>query len=344
MTPSPRVCVTGGGGYIASWLIKLLLSRGYAVHATVRDPCDPKNAHLMQLDGAAESLRLFKADVLDSAALAAAVEGCQGVFHVASPVPVDKIVDPESEVMVPAVKGTLNILEACSAMKVQKVPVVSSTSSVHFNPSWPQGKPKDESCWSNKKLCVENKLWYSVAKTVAEETALEYGEKNGLNVVTVCPCLVLGPQLQPIVNASSELLLYLIKGGPNAIVDMLLHIVDVRDVAEALLLAYEKPESSGRYISAPNYIKTKAILELLKKTYPNYNYVKCKANVDQNSTLTPISSAKLKNLGWKPRELEETLLDSIEYYQKTGILQDAEGEGQACRLPDLFQILNAAEE
>uniref|UniRef100_A0A453L5I7 NAD-dependent epimerase/dehydratase domain-containing protein n=1 Tax=Aegilops tauschii subsp. strangulata TaxID=200361 RepID=A0A453L5I7_AEGTS len=95
----PRVCVTGGGGYIASWLVKLLLSRGYAVHATLRDP------NLMQLDGAAESLSLFKADVLDRAALAAAVEGCQGVFHVASPVPADKTVDPESEIMVPAVKG-----------------------------------------------------------------------------------------------------------------------------------------------------------------------------------------------------------------------------------------------
>uniref|UniRef100_A0ACD5Y826 Uncharacterized protein n=1 Tax=Avena sativa TaxID=4498 RepID=A0ACD5Y826_AVESA len=342
-TPTPRVCVTGGGGYIASWLVKLLLSRGYAVHATVRDPCDPKNEHLMQLDGAAERLRLFKADVLDRAALAAAVEGCEGVFHVASPVPADKIVDPESEVMVPAVKGTLNILEVCSSMKVQKVVVVSSTSAVHFNPSWPQGKPKDESCWSDKKLCVENKFWYCVAKTVAEETALEYGEKHGLNVVTVCPCIVFGPQLQPVVNTSSELLVYIIKGGPNAMVDMLLHIVDVRDVADALLLVYEKQETSGRYISAPNYINTKALLDLLKKTYPNYNYVKCNANAE-NSPITPISSAKLKSLGWKPRELEETLLDSIEYYRKTGILQDAEGEGQACRLPDLFQFFHAAEE
>ena len=35
----PRVCVTGGGGFIASWLVKLLLARGYAVHATLRDPC-----------------------------------------------------------------------------------------------------------------------------------------------------------------------------------------------------------------------------------------------------------------------------------------------------------------
>ena len=39
MAPPRPVCVTGGGGFIASWLVKLLLSRGYAVHATVRDPC-----------------------------------------------------------------------------------------------------------------------------------------------------------------------------------------------------------------------------------------------------------------------------------------------------------------
>jgi uncharacterized protein YbjT (DUF2867 family) len=33
-------CVTGAGGFVASWLVKLLLSRGgrYVVHGTVRDP------------------------------------------------------------------------------------------------------------------------------------------------------------------------------------------------------------------------------------------------------------------------------------------------------------------
>jgi len=346
MAVSPlRVCVTGGGGFIASWLVKLLLSRGYAVHATVRDPCDPKNAHLLQLDGAAENLRLFKADVLDRATLAAAVEGCEGVFHLASPVPVAKLVDPESEVLAPAVKGTLNILEACSSMKVQKVVVVSSTASVHFNPNWPQGKPKDESCWSDRKFCLENELWYCVAKTVAEETAWEYADKNGLNVVTVCPCIVFGPQLQPIVNSSSDLLLYVIKGGPNAMKNMMWDIVDVRDVSDALLLVYENTISSGRYICAPNYVNTKAMLELLKKTYPGYNYVKCKGDVlDPNSPLTPTSSEKLRNLGWKPRELEDTLLDSIEYYKKTGILQDTKEEGHTCRLPDLFSFFHAAEE
>ena len=36
-SPPRRVCVTGGGGFIASWLVKLLLARGYTVHGTVRD-------------------------------------------------------------------------------------------------------------------------------------------------------------------------------------------------------------------------------------------------------------------------------------------------------------------
>jgi nucleoside-diphosphate-sugar epimerase len=108
--PLPRVCVTGGGGFIGSWLVKLLLSRGYAVHATVRDPrtqlsctdgtaatastaqflhlcsssrCmlslagDAKVAFLTQLDGALENLRLFKADMLDYDTVTAAFAGCE---------------------------------------------------------------------------------------------------------------------------------------------------------------------------------------------------------------------------------------------------------------------------
>lgn len=33
----PTYCVTGANGYIGSWLVKLLLQRGYTVHATLRD-------------------------------------------------------------------------------------------------------------------------------------------------------------------------------------------------------------------------------------------------------------------------------------------------------------------
>ena len=55
--------------------------------------------------------------------------------------------------------------------------------------------------------------------------------------------------------------------------NMLWHIVDVRDVADALLLVYEKAESSGRYICAPDRVSTKDMLNILKSIRPDYNYV-----------------------------------------------------------------------
>ena len=52
------------------------------------------------------------------------------------------------------------------------------------------------------------------------------------------------------------------------------NIVDVRDVADALLLAYERPEASGRYLCAPYPITIRDLVDLLKGMYPNYGYPK----------------------------------------------------------------------
>jgi nucleoside-diphosphate-sugar epimerase len=335
MASRPRVCVTGAGGYIASWLVKLLLSRGYAVHATVREPDHPKNACLKQLDGASENLRLFKADVLDYCSLAAAFAGCQGVFHPASPVPDGdgKHVDPEQEMVAPIVKGTKNVLEACSATSVQKLVVVSTVAAVCLNPSWPQGKIKDESCWSSKELCRGMEIWYAVAKTEAEEMSLEYGEKKGLNVVTLLPGLVVGPVLQTErLNISIRLFQYVIT-GPDTMNNKFWAAVHVHDVADALLLVYETPESSGRYICSLEQMDIKDMVNLLKSRYPNYDYVDKTVDVDFGLS---VSSEKLRNLGWKPRSLEETLVDGVQSLEKAGLLTEP------CRLP-YFYRMNAEE-
>ena len=57
---------------------------------------DAKNAHLAALDGAAERLRLFRADLLDYGSMAAAVAGCDVVFHVACPVLAAPTPNPEA--------------------------------------------------------------------------------------------------------------------------------------------------------------------------------------------------------------------------------------------------------
>nr|CAB3457434.1 unnamed protein product [Digitaria exilis] len=184
------VCVTGAAGYIASWLVKLLLARGYTVHGTVRDMGEKKIAHLKRLENAPENLKLFKADLLDYDAMAAAIVGCQGVFHVATPVPSGKITDPQREMLGPAVNGTTNVLKAASAANVRRVVVVSSMVAVEIDPKdWPKDKIKDEDCWSDKEACRNNEDWYSVAKISSEWAALEYGKQTGLDVVTVNPAL-----------------------------------------------------------------------------------------------------------------------------------------------------------
>nr|CAN60952.1 hypothetical protein VITISV_006089 [Vitis vinifera] len=95
MGEKKRVCVTGAGGYVASWVVKLLLSKGFIVHGTVRYPYDERNSHLKKLEKASENLKLFKADLMDFQGLFAATAGCTGVFHIASPVPSAKVSNPQ---------------------------------------------------------------------------------------------------------------------------------------------------------------------------------------------------------------------------------------------------------
>ncbi|XP_057794740.1 cinnamoyl-CoA reductase 1-like [Salvia miltiorrhiza] len=312
------VCVTGAGGFVASWLIKLLLSQGYTVHGTLRNPGDEKYAHLRKLDNAAEKLKLFKADLLDFDSILAAVKGCVGVFHVACPVPQSSVPNPEVELVQPALDGTFNVLKACSEAKIGRVVVVSSVSAVFMIPDWPKDRVMDESCWSDKEYCRKTNNWYCYSKTVAEAEAFEYAKKSGLNVITVCPALVLGPMLQHTANASSLALIKLLKESYDEIENNLRKIVDVRDVAEALILVYEKPEAKGRYICMGHLIKNAELVDMLKILYPNYEFPR--SIKEEGKDQVKMSSEKLQKLGWKYRPLKETIVDSVESYKGLGIL------------------------
>ncbi|CAI0473819.1 unnamed protein product [Linum tenue] len=154
------VCVTGAGGFIASWIVKLLLDRGYSVKGTVRNPDDPKNAHLRALEGAEERLTLCKADLLDYQSLREAISGCQGVFHTASPV-----TDDPEQMVEPAVDGTKYVINAAAEAKVRRVVFTSSIGAVYMDPSRSPDTVVDESCWSDLEFCKNTKNWYCYGKT-----------------------------------------------------------------------------------------------------------------------------------------------------------------------------------
>ncbi|CAN6440909.1 unnamed protein product [Victoria cruziana] len=171
------VCVTGAGGFLGSWLVKTLLSKGYTVRGTVRDPDDKKNEHLKTLENSSEKLQLFKADLLDYDGLYYAIFGCDGVFHVASPLPMHAVVDPEKEIVDPAVKGTLNVLKASSEARVKRVVFVSTGATITMTPNPPNDNFYDERCWSDIEFLRAKENWYPLSKTMAEQQAWQYAKK-----------------------------------------------------------------------------------------------------------------------------------------------------------------------
>lgn len=56
-------------------------------------------------------------------------------------------------------------------------------------------------------------MWYPLAKTLAEQAAWKFAEKNGIDLVVMHPGFVLGPLLQPTLNFSSGAILDILKGN-----------------------------------------------------------------------------------------------------------------------------------
>ncbi|KAJ8505487.1 hypothetical protein OPV22_006373 [Ensete ventricosum] len=288
------VCVTGAGGFIASWLVKLLLEKGYTVKGTVRSPDDPKNAHLKAMEGAAERLILCKADLLDYDALREAIDGCQGVFHTASPV-----TDDPEQMVEPAVRGARYVINAAAeAGTVRRVVFTSSIGAVTMDPNRGPDVVVDESCWSDLEYCKNTRNWYCYGKVVAEQAAWEMAIEKGVELAVVNPVLVLGPLLQPQAY------------------------VDVRDVAEAHLRAYEAAGAAGkRFICVERVLHREDVVRILAKLFPEYPVPnKCSDEVNPRKKPYTFSDQRLRDLGLQLKPVSQSLYDTVKSLQEKGHL------------------------
>jgi len=268
------VLVTGATGYVAAWIVKGLLEEGMTVHAAVRNPQDKKK--IEHLDKLAEalpgSIQYFKSDLLEEGSYADAMEGCEVVFHTASPFTFN-FKDAQKDLIDPAVKGTANVLEQANKTASVKRVVVTSSCAAIYNDAIDTvnapGKKLTESMW-NKTASLTYQP-YSYSKTLAEKKAWEINERQDRwDLVTVNPSFVLGPALNAasVTSESYRVLEQLGNGTMKAGAPMLgVGVVDVRDVAEAHLRAGFYPEAKGRYITSGHNTN---ILELAKTLQPKY--------------------------------------------------------------------------
>ncbi|XP_061360356.1 cinnamoyl-CoA reductase 2 [Gastrolobium bilobum] len=310
------VCVTGAGGFIASWLVKALLEKGYTVKGTVRNPDDPKNGHLKELVGARERLTLHKVDLLDVESIKDVVNGCHGVFHTASPV-----TDNPEEMLEPAVNGAKNVIKAAAEAKVRRVVFTSSIGTVYMDPNRSRDVVVDESCWSDLEYCKTTKNWYCYGKTVAEQEAWDLAKEKEVDLVVMNPVLVLGPLLQPTINASTIHILKYLTGSAKTFVNATQSYVDVRDAALAHILVYETPSASGRYICSESSLHRGELVEILAKYFPEYP-IPTKCSDEKNPRVKPyvFSNKKLKDLGLEFTPVKQCLYETVKSLQEKGHL------------------------
>lgn len=280
-------CVTGGSGYIASALVKMLLEKGYAVKTTVRNPDDKeKNAHLKALQ-ALGPLEVFRADLEEEGSFDDAVAGCDYAFLVAAPVALMPE-NPEEEVIQPAIRGTLNVMRSCvKAGTVKRVILTSSTAAVSSRPLEGDGHVLDEESWSDVDYLRANKIgtWaYPASKVLAEKAAVAFAEENGISLVTLCPVVVVGGAPATKIKTSVPELLSLLSGDDDMVDNLELieaasgsiPLVHIDDVCRAEIFVAEKEAPAGRYIVCTLNTTAIELAHFLKDKYPQYTL-----NIDQ---------------------------------------------------------------
>lgn len=261
------VCVTGATGFVGSHVVSAFLQAGEHVRATVRNPA--KAAHLQALaQGAPGRLELVPADLLQPGSFDAAVAGCTGLIHVAA---VAKLTapDPQREIVDPAVEGVKNVLAAAEKSKtITRVVLTSSVAAIGGYVKAAQ-RPLTEADWNDE--ATLQRAPYEYAKTLEERTAWEITRRVGQwDMVSINPSLILGPVMEAShLRASPTVVRDLVVGTFPACPRFYFGIVDVRDVAQAHLEAWRRPEATGRYLMCAGGRWMQEMAVLLKTAMPD---------------------------------------------------------------------------
>jgi nucleoside-diphosphate-sugar epimerase len=341
------ILVTGGSGYMALWIIKLLLEKGRNVKATVRDKSnDEKNGPLLKMGKEYPSkLELFEADLLQNGSFEDALTDCELVIHNASPFKIWGIKEAQKELINPALEGTRNVLiSANKTQSVKRIVLTSSVVAIYGDAIDIKSTPNGiftENEWNHTSSL--NHQPYSYSKTLAEKEALKIAEKQKQwDLVVINPGFVLGPSLTSRKDSTSiDFMLSMINGKyKTGVPDLYFGIVDVRDVAEAHILAGTKSSASGRHILVTDTLDFFEIANILKKDYGKYPLPKRKIPKFLVYLLGPLqglswkyiklnvgipikfdNSYSKKDLGIEYTPIEKTLNDHVEQIIESGLLK-----------------------
>lgn len=320
MENSKLVLVTGGSGFVALHCIRELLEKGYRVRTTLRT-IERKEEVLNSISNSGieieNRLSFIQTDLLKDDNWEVAARDCAYVLHVASPM----IGNPkdESEIIRPAVEGTLRVLNAACKAGVSRVVLTSNFGAVGYSHTDPD-TIITENEWTN--VDQPGLPAYHRSKILAERAAWDFVKNNDTapELAVINPVFILGPSLGPDFSGSFTVLEHLLSGAMKPDPALNFNIVDVRDVADLHVRAMENPAAAGeRFLAlAGGYISALQIAELLQFKFPGIAKMILPAEQGSDAlvkkVIRNVSNQKAKAvLGWQPVATnEEAIIASVE--------------------------------
>ncbi|KAK1529878.1 dihydroflavonol-4-reductase [Colletotrichum paranaense] len=310
-----RVLLTGGSGFIATHILKLLLERGHSVVTSVRNQAKADAIKQSYPEIGADKLSfVIVPDVAKSDAFTDAVKSdppFEAVIHTASPFHFN-VTDIKADLLDPAINGTTGILQAIKKKCLGL---------------WP-GHTYDESDWSP--ITMEQALQsagagYSASKKFAEKAAWDFleAESPAFSISTILPPLVFGPAVQSLasldaLNTSNQFIRSFILGAAKKEIPPTQNPIfaDVRDVAFAHVAAMEKKEAGNkRFFITNGYCSNREIIEIIRKRFPEYKSAlpsKCTKGGELPKEVYQTNTTRsVEILGMKYADFEHCVIDTI---------------------------------
>ncbi len=334
-----RFLITGGTGFVGGWIARTAAASGHEVIVVARDP---HGTAAMALAKAGISVRAV--DLGDGAALAAALDSVDVLVHAAATYSLARAADPRMLHETPALSRS--VLEA--AARAGTPHVIDISSAIIFKPheSGTRGGTTDLDSprWGTGDLAWGDP--YLASKVLADQAA-EAARAQGLNVSSIHPVLVTGPEDRG-PGTSGGLLLSLL--DDRALPDVMAGWCDVRDVADAVLAAAGRPPGQ-RYLIAAETLSFRAVSRTLErltdrrkrrffmpralvKAVARLNDLtggSLDASIPKRASLEYLlttrgridGSSGLPALGLSYRPFETTVADSLDWWARNGMLDSS---------------------
>lgn len=242
-----KVLVTGASGFLGSWIVRRLIQDGLDVHILARPSSD-----LSEIDGLKFSLH--HGDVTDPQTIVSAVKDADSVFHLAGLIAYTRSERTAMERV--NVQGTKNVIDACRMAKVNKLVHLSSV--VAIGASFDGRNILNEE--SEYNLSHLN-LGYFETKRKAELEVIGVAKKGDFEAVILNPGTIYGAgdakkgSRKTQIKVAQGKFPFFPSGGVN--------VVNVHDVVDAIMAAWQKGGNAERYILGGENLTIKKVFDII---------------------------------------------------------------------------------